>query len=72
MKRKRGNFTTGSKIIPVLILVGIIGLVMMPEAYASTPPSPHVTVYSTFDSKNQDLDVPVNSSGIEVYPDWHI
>ena len=58
--------------MPLLILVGIVGLVMMPEAYASTPPSSHVTIYSTFNSKNQDLYVPVNSSGIEVYPDWHV
>ena len=34
--------------------------------------SQHVSIYSTFSGKNEELYVPVNSSGILVYPDWHI
>jgi hypothetical protein len=55
-----------------MVLITILGLLTMPAAYASAPPSPHVTVYSTYGSSNQDLYVPVNSSGIQVYPDWHV
>ena len=55
-----------------MILIIILGLLTMPAAYASTPPSPHVTIYSTYKSSNQDLYIPVNSTGIQVYPDWHV
>lgn len=72
MKQKRGFITTGGKIIPVMVMVAIISLVMTPGVYASVPPSPHVIVYSTLNQSNQELYVPVNSSGIQVYPDWHI
>ena len=34
--------------------------------------SQHVSIYSTFSGKNEELYVPINSSGILVYPDWHI
>ena len=55
-----------------MVLITILGLLTMPTAYASAPPSPHVTVCSTYKSSIQDLYVPVNSSGIQVYPDWHV
>ena len=41
-------------------------------ASSSGSPSQHVSIYSTFSGKNEELYVPVNSSGILVYPDWHI
>ena len=41
-------------------------------ASSSGSTSQHVSIYSTFSGKNEDLYVPVNSSGILVYPDWHI
>ena len=44
-----------------------------PEAASgSSSTSQHVSIYSTFSGKNEELYVPVNSSGILVYPDWHI
>ena len=52
--------------------MGIISLIAIPGAYASGVPSPHVIVYSTLNGGNQDLYVPVNSSGDQVYPDWHV
>ena len=55
-----------------MVLITILGLLTMPTAYASAPPSPHVTIYSTYKSSNQDLYVPVNSTGLQVYPDWHV
>ena len=49
------------------------GHVNSPEAASSSgSPSQHVSIYSTFSGKNEELYVPVNSSGILVYPDWHI
>jgi len=53
------------------LIIGLLGLISMPSAYASVP-SPHVTVYSTYGSSNQELYVPVNTSGTEAYPDWHV
>ena len=41
-------------------------------ASSSGSTSQHVSIYSTFSGKNEELYVPVNSSGILVYPDWHI
>ena len=55
-----------------MVLMGIISVILIPGAYASDVPSPHVIVYSTLNGGNQDLYVPVNSSGDQVYPDWHI
>jgi len=55
-----------------MVLMGIISAILIPGAYASGVPSPHVIVYSTLNGGNQDLYVPVNSSGDQVYPDWHI
>ena len=49
------------------------GHVNSPEiASSSGSTSQHVSIYSTFSGKNEELYVPVNSSGILVYPDWHI
>ena len=55
----------------MLIFIALIGLVFAPVVDAS-PPSGHVIIYSTYVSGNEDLYVPVNSTGITVYPDWHI
>ena len=45
----------------------------LPAASASNgSTSQHISIYSTFSGKNEELYVPVNSSGILVYPDWHI
>jgi len=52
--------------------VALLGLVFAPVADASPAPSSHVIVYSTDGSGNELLYVPVNSSGITVYPDWHV
>ncbi|MHB1708712.1 MAG: hypothetical protein ACYCT2_04470 [Thermoplasmataceae archaeon] len=38
----------------------------------ASSPSGHVIVYSTYANSSEDLFVPVNSSGITVYPDWHV
>ena len=57
--------------MPLVLIIGLLGLISMPSAYASVP-SPHVTVYSTYGSSNQELYVPVNTSGTEAYPDWHV
>ena len=54
------------------MIMGLLALVMMPVAYASSPASPNVEVYSTYDNSSEYLYVPVNSSGIQVYPDWHV
>ena len=55
----------------MLIFIALIGLVFAPVVDAS-PPSGHVIIYSTYVSGNEDLYVPVNSTGITVYPDWHV
>jgi len=52
--------------------VALLGLVFAPVVAASPAPSSHVIVYSTDGSGNELLYVPVNSSGITVYPDWHV
>ncbi len=58
-------------IIPVIVAIAIMGM-MIPMSIASPTPSPHVTIYSTYGTNNEYLFVPVNSSGIQVYPDWHV
>jgi hypothetical protein len=58
--------------MPAMILMGLLALVMVPVATAATPASPHVIVYSTFDNSSEYLYVPVNSSGLQAYPDWHV
>ena len=55
----------------MLIFIALIGLVFAPVVDAS-PPSGHVIIYSTYGSGNEDLYVPVNSTGVTVYPDWHV
>ena len=56
----------------MVLLFGFVVLAISPLADASSPSSSHVIVYSTYASSSEDLYVPVNSSGISVYPDWHI
>ncbi|MDS0257728.1 hypothetical protein ApAK_08660 [Thermoplasmatales archaeon AK] len=55
-----------------LAFLGIFAIILSPMASASSVPSGHVVIYSTYSGSDQELFVPVNSSGIEVYPDWHI
>lgn len=54
-----------------MVFMGLLGLLFTPLSYAQTP-SPHVQIFSTYGSGSQELYVPVNSSSIDVYPDWHI
>ncbi len=54
------------------ILIGLISLIFVPAVSATSPVSPHVMVYSTYDSSSEYLYVPVNSTGQYAYPDWHI
>ncbi len=63
---------TKGKIIPLTILIGLISLIFVPAVSATSPVSPHVMVYSTYDSSSEYLYVPVNSTGQYAYPDWHI
>ena len=58
--------------MPFLLFTAIIGLVFAPVVDASPTPSGHVIIYSTYQDSNLDIYVPVNSSGMTVYPDWHI
>ena len=60
------------KIIPAMMIMGLLALVFAQGAYAAAPVSPHVMVYSTYDNSSEYLYVPVNSSGLLAYPDWHV
>lgn len=60
------------KIIPAMMIMGLLALVFAPGVYAAAPVSPHVLVYSTYDNSSEYLYVPVNSSGLQTYPDWHV
>ena len=60
------------KIIPAMMIMGLLALVFAPGVYAAAPVSPHVMVYSTYDNSSEYLYVPVNSSGLQAYPDWHV
>ena len=66
-----------------MLILGTVSIMVASASVASPMPvntpavssgstSEHVSIYSTFSGKNEDLYVPVNSSGILVYPDWHI
>ena len=59
-------------ILPSLAFIALIGLIFLPVADASPAPSGHVVIYSSYEGPSEYLFVPVNSSGITVYPDWHI
>ena len=75
-----------NKILLTVLILGTISIMIAsaagistsghensPEAASgSSSTSQHVSIYSTFSGKNEELYVPVNSSGILVYPDWHI
>ncbi|EQB70775.1 MAG: hypothetical protein AMDU1_APLC00047G0016 [Thermoplasmatales archaeon A-plasma] len=58
-------------LFPILV-AGILFLALSPAVHASSPPSGHVVVYSSDPGSNDLLYVPVNSSGSQAYPDWHI
>ena len=59
-------------IIPIIIAIIIMGIAV-PTVNASSPaPSGHVLVYSTYTNSSENLYVPANSTGVSVYPDWHI
>ena len=60
------------KIIPAMMIMGLLALVFAPSVYAAAPVSPHVMIYSTYDNSSEYLYVPVNSSGLQAYPDWHV
>ena len=70
--RGRSETLFKGKIMPAMILMGLLALVMVPVATAATPASPHVVIYSTYDNSSEYLYVPVNSSGLQAYPDWHV
>ncbi len=53
-------------------MIAFLGLLFAPVVDASPSPSGHVIVYSTYANSSEELFVPVNSSGITVYPDWHV
>ena len=67
-----------------MLILGTISIMIASAGAAQSPgrmnspevatgsTSQHVSIYSTFSGKNEELYVPVNSSGILVYPDWHI
>ena len=68
----------------MLLILGTLSIMVASASAGSSPvpgnspavsngsTSQHVSIYSTFSGKNEELYVPVNSSGILVYPDWHI
>ena len=58
----------------LLALVLMTALVIIPtlSSAQAAQSSPHIQIYSTYGTNNEELFVPVNSSGINVYPDWHI
>ena len=58
--------------MPFLLFTVLIGLIFVPVVDASSAPSSHVIVYSTYQDPNLYIYVPVNSSGVTVYPDWHV
>lgn len=59
-------------ILPSLAFFALIGLVFAPVVDAASPTSGHVEIYSSYQGPSEYLFVPVNSTGITVYPDWHI
>ena len=58
--------------MPFLLFTALIGLIFVPVVDASPTPSGHVIIYSTYQDPNLYIYVPVNSSGVTVYPDWHV
>ncbi|MGP6220972.1 hypothetical protein [Caldiplasma sukawensis] len=57
-----------------ILMAGLIGLlfILNVSPVSASQSSQHVVIYSTYGSSNEELYVPVNSSGQMVYPDWHI
>lgn len=58
-------------LIAVMLLIPALAILPTSSAQASQP-SQHVLIYSTYGSSNEELYVPVNSTGLNVYPDWNI
>ena len=58
-------------LIAVMLLIPALAILPTSSAQASQP-SQHVLSYSTYGSSNEELYVPVNSTGLNVYPDWNI
>ena len=58
-------------LIAVMLLIPALAILPTSSAQASQP-SQHVLIYSTNGSSNEELYVPVNSTGLNVYPDWNI
>ena len=73
-----------NKIVLIVLILGTVSIIAALASAGSSPvirdspavsngsTSQHVSIYSTFPGKDEELYVPVNSSGMLVYPDWHI
>ena len=56
-----------------LLAILFFSLSMAPASSASgIPHTPQVQVYSSLNNTNQYLFIPLNSSGLNAYPEWHI
>ena len=58
-------------IVPQIIIIDA----QQPNAFASAnaiQPSPHLAIYSEYSNSHEILSVPVNSSGLDIYPNWTI
>ena len=61
-------------IVPSIIIIAPQNITSQDRNAApanSTTPS-HILIYSTYGNSNEELFVPANSSGLDVYPVWHI
>ena len=62
----------GILVCAVLVVV-LLSLPLVPTSSASgMPRTPQVQVYTSLNDTNQYLFMPLNSSGLNAYPDWHI
>ncbi len=60
-------------LISAVMVISFLSLSMAPVSSASgIPHTPQVQVYSSLNDTKQYLFIPLNSSGLNAYPEWHI